>query len=323
MLIRPPSIRALANQSRGATALPRKKHPSDGLSTGETEGKELPEPKDVIGESYQTEITPLSKFDKNQFKLLVHAYNPVMAKGFAEEAKENGTYDPKRDINLLKDPERLREKGMVSASVVTAEHLPTFGRLLFILGFNPSDILATSPKDGSFKYKEKEFLENPPGPTLTPTELVAKTKPDEHNEVVLRSEKLDILGVAVKHMVRPDGVIDTPAHADQLRSLAEDRGLPVIDLHQPCILEDKVQVATDDNGVVRGVNVHHNGIGYSINEHWQQRYFHPIQCDWEDISQAEYKAIRPVIESALENQEAPDPLHLIDATMQRRFQSDS
>ena len=112
---------------------------------------------EVVKESYRSDITPLDEFDKNEFEFLVHAYNPVMAKGFVEEAKKNRTYDPKKDINLLKDPEKLREKGMVSASIITAEHLPTFARLLFVIGFDPNEILATSPKDGSYRYKEKEL----------------------------------------------------------------------------------------------------------------------------------------------------------------------
>ena len=63
--------------------------------------------KEQIRESYRTEITPLDKFDKNQFTLMVHAYNPFMAKGFVEQLKEKGTYDPKRDINLLNEPRKI------------------------------------------------------------------------------------------------------------------------------------------------------------------------------------------------------------------------
>lgn len=278
---------------------------------------------EVVKESYRSDITPLDRFDKDAFKLLVHAYNPVMARGFVEEAKENGTYDPKKDINLLKNPERLREKGLVSASIITAEHLPTFARLLFIIGFDPNEILATSPKDGSYRYKEKEFLANPPGPTLTVDELVEKTKPDEHNEIVLKSENLKILGVAVKHMVKNDGVIDTPAFADDLRALARDRGFPVLELHQPCLLEDKVEVGTDKNGVVRGAVVHHNGVGYTLSERWQQRYFHPIQCDWEDISETEYKELKRILKPAVEGQKGgSDFLDRLDAKMRERFQSE-
>jgi hypothetical protein len=277
---------------------------------------------DAVKDSYRSDITPLDEVRKDDFKLLVHAFNPVMAKGFVEEAKENGTYDPKRDINLLKDPEKLREKGLVSASIITAEHLPTFARLLFVIGFDPNEILATSPKDGSYRYKEKEFLANPPGPTLTVDELVAKTKPDEHNEVVLKSDSLKILGVAVKHMVLHDGAIDTPEYADELRALARDRGLPVLELHQPCLLEDKVEVGADKNGVVRGVVVHHNGIGYTLSKKWQQRYFHPIQCDWEDISETEYRELKPILKSAVEGQKGGlDFLESLDAKLQERFQA--
>ena len=119
---------------------------------------------------------------------------------------------------------------MVSASIITAEQLPTFGRLLFILGFDPKDILATAPEDGYFIYQKKKILANPPGPTMTPKEMVANTKSDEYNEVVLRSENLELQGIAVKHMIRHNGVLDTPAQADKLRTLAKERGLPVIEL---------------------------------------------------------------------------------------------
>ena len=120
--------------------------------------------REQILEAYRTEMTSLDDFHKDNFTLMVHAYNPFMARGFTEQLKENGTYDPKRDINLMKEPERLREKGMVSASIITAEQLPTFGRLLFILAFEPEDILATAPEDGYFIYKKKEMPQAPPGP---------------------------------------------------------------------------------------------------------------------------------------------------------------
>lgn len=289
--------------------------------TADEEGRPQPsDPKGQILKSYLTEITPLDRFDKSRFTLMIHAYNPVMARGFVEQLKEAGTYDPKRDINLLEEPERLVEKGLVSASVITENQLPTFGRLIFILGFDPRDILATSPEDGYFIYKEKENLQSPPGPTMTATELVANTKPGEYNEVVLRSENLEILGVAVKHMVRPDGVIDSPADADRLRALAKERGLPVLELHEPCILEDKVEVSTADNGRIESVLLQHNGIGYSLNHYWQQRYFHPNRMDWEDISQMEYRQIRPLLETAMESRQGgEDFLRTLDAALERRF----
>src|SRR5687767_13815526 len=102
---------------------------------------------DSIVEAYRTEITPVDEFTKNDFRFMVHALNPVMHRSFIEDAKKNGTYDPKRGANLLDSPERLREKSIVSASIITAEQLPTFGRLLFILTFDPRDILVTSPAD--------------------------------------------------------------------------------------------------------------------------------------------------------------------------------
>ena len=63
---------------------------------------------------------------------------------------------------------------------------------------------------------------------MTPSDLVAETKPDEYNEVLLRSTNLQVQGLAVKHMVRYDSVIDTPAQASQLRALAEAKGLPSV-----------------------------------------------------------------------------------------------
>jgi hypothetical protein len=52
-----------------------------------------------------------------------------------------------------------------------------------------------------------------------------------------KSENLRILGVAVKNMIRAAGKVDTPAGADELRALANERGIEVVEvveLHQPC-----------------------------------------------------------------------------------------
>lgn len=277
---------------------------------------------DEILEAYRSQITPLKNFDKSHFTILVHAYNPFMARGFVEQLKEKGTYDPKRDINLLKEPERLKEKGMVSASIISEKQLPTFGRLLFILGFAPEDILATAPEDGYFIYKKKEILAEPPGPTMTPSEMLANTKPEEYNEVVLRSENLKLQGVAVKHMIRHNGYIDSPAETDQLRALAKERGLPFIELSQKCILQDEPVKVHLVEGVVTSLSLRHNGVGYFLNRYMQQRYFHPSKMDWEDISKPEYKEVRRLFESALQDYDGGMSfLEAIDEKMKARFKS--
>lgn len=277
---------------------------------------------DSIAEAYRTEITPVDEFKKDDFRLMVHAFNPVMHRAFIEDTKKNGTYDPKRGANLLNEPERLREKSIVSASVIAAEQLPTFGRLLFILGFDPRDILVTSPGDAYVNGREKEILANPPGPTMTPKQLLANTKPEDYNEVALRGENLEIRGVAVKHMVRPDGTIDSPAKADRLRTIASERGLPVIELQEPCVLEEQpVRVGVNKDGIIQGVSLQHNGVGYLLNDSWQQRFFHNSESrDWEDISELEYREIRPLLKSALKSRKGGlEFLKSIDSKMQRRF----
>jgi hypothetical protein len=280
---------------------------------------------DSIAEAYRTEITPVEDFTKNDFRFVVHAFNPVMHRSFIEDAKKNGTYDPKRGVNPLDEPERLREKAIVSASIISAEQLPTFGRLLFILGFDPRDILVTSPADAYVNGKEKEILANPPGPTLTPKQLLAMTSAGDYNEVALRGEHLKIQAVAVKNMVLPDGRIDTPADADRLRAIAKDRGLPILELQEQTVLEERpVQLGIDKEGVVTGATLTHNGIGYSLSDFWAQRYFHQSASrDWEDISEPEYHEIRPLLESALEGRKGgSDFLQTIDAAVRRRFSSD-
>lgn len=279
------------------------------------------EPAEAVLESYRTEFTRPGQFDPKSFTLMIHAYNPFMARGFVEQLKEQGTYDPKRDINLLKEPERLREKGVVSASIITADLLPTFGRLIFILDFEPEAILATSPEDGYFIYKKAEILAAPPGPTITPGQMIAATKPDEYNEVLLRSENLKLSGVAVKHMVRHDGVVDTPAEAEELRALAEDRGLPVIELYQNCPLKDQpLEIGTGKDGKVNSLSLVHKGVGYFFNGHMQQRYFHPNKMDWEDISESEYQELRPLFLEALKDKDQGLAfLRSIDSAMQRKF----
>ncbi len=284
--------------------------------------KSQADPRDSIAQAYRTEITPVDQFTKDDFRFMVHAFNPVMYRSFIEDTKKNGTYDPKRGANLLDSPEKLREKSIVSASIIAAEQLPTFGRLLFILGFDPRDILVTSPADAYVNGKEKELLANPPGPTLTPKQLVAKTSPSDYNEVALRGEHLKIQAVAVKHMVLPDGTIDTPADADRLRAIAKHRGLPILELQEQSVLEEEpVQVGVDKNGVIKGVTLTHNGIGYSLSDFWAQRYFHDSASrDWEDISEPEYQGIRPLLESSLESREGGlDFLQTIDDEMRRRF----
>ena len=280
--------------------------------------------RDSVAEAYRTELTPIENFTKNDFTFMVHAFNPVMHRSFVEDAKNNGTYDPKRGVSLLENPDKLRERSIVSASVIAAEQLPTFGRLLFILGFDPRDILVTSPTDAYVNGKKKEILANPPGPTLTPKQLLAKTSPSDYNEVALRGENLKIQAVAVKHMVLPDGRIDTPADADRLRALAEERGLPVLELQEQSVLEEKpVEVGLNKEGAITGVSLQHNGIGYSLSEFWTQRYFHnSASRDWEDISKPEYQEIRPLLESALEDREGgADFLTSLDTVIQSRFSS--
>ena len=69
-------------------------------------------PERDLEQAFTNELSSPDSFDTSDFRLAVHAVNPVMAERFREWRHLSGTYDAKRDVDLLKNPlDRQRARG--------------------------------------------------------------------------------------------------------------------------------------------------------------------------------------------------------------------
>jgi hypothetical protein len=270
---------------------------------------------------FKSEFTDPHAFRADSFTYAVHAVNPVWTKDLRDHVIAKGQYDPQKDVNVLNDPQRIVDKGVLSTSVIDPDHLATFGRALFVVQFPFSSVLKTSSGDGTTTDSQGQLLAHPPGATLTPQQMLAEQKPGFHNELALAARDVSIQAVAAKIMVASDGSVDAPPEVGRLQAIAQELKVPYLEIREPAALPEKpVTVSRDEKGTITWATVQHNGKGFLFRNNWNWKFFHTDAMDLEPMTQREYQELRPQLETTLS--QTPDEwsfFQRVDKQMQAQF----
>ncbi|MCS6983127.1 MAG: hypothetical protein NZL83_03030 [Candidatus Absconditabacterales bacterium] len=165
-------------------------------------------------------------------------------------------FDPKKNINLMQDPNKICEKELISCSLIDENHMGTRSDCGFVLEANVDLIRNAGFSDlgtdfmglgKTIKQEEEKY-----GLNYSPQEILDKTPPDSYNEIVLYGKKKEqtakIQGIFIKVDERGYPIdwkkskIDTdgqtrdimtgkPPLSDQIYRLAYNMKLPVIFLY--------------------------------------------------------------------------------------------
>lgn len=225
----------------GAEALPKE--------TGICQAEETPP--NMLGTDmlWEATITDPNKHNDAQFRYIVHAVPPsesstrtsqniFMCEFASDDLKSH------KKIDLLKNPERINEKKIISTSLIDQEHRETWTNGGFILKVPSDNILKAAPQDigtAFFKgddlvtdlYKERDSFG-----LQTPDYIIQGTFPCKYNEIVLtgtgRSGKqLEISGIFIK--VDSRGNPSNLELAKELEGIAHKKNLPIIRITNPFI----------------------------------------------------------------------------------------
>lgn len=170
-------------------------------------------------------VTDPTQHDPKHFRYLIHldSGKPTYLGSEIETADKVWEY-------MLDDPAKIRSLSSISASLVDQDHpilyQGTGSSHGFIIEAPRPAIIAAHSRDMSSRSKSEDVL-NKDFPVPDPNQLMADTKPTDWNEVVVSPD-----GTVVKAIFWVDGQTDddTPFKREEVRKMAEEHGLPFLEL---------------------------------------------------------------------------------------------
>ncbi len=200
----------------------------------------VPYSKDLAGWERLTDPCQHSE----HFRYLVHAVSERSVASsmqmimICEEMQRDPTLKSEK-IDLLRTPEKIAEKRVISTSLIDAQHRETWQGGGYILAVPEGNILQTYSQDcGTLFFKGDEtrtalYRERDTKGIADPDSILQYTSSQTYNEVVVtgtgrNGEKVKITGVFIK--VFPDGDMVNHSLARELRRVAYSINVPIIEI---------------------------------------------------------------------------------------------
>lgn len=234
----------------------------------------------------------------------------------------NNGYDPRQEIDLLFEPERISEKKVISASIINQNHTAMWSDLFFILDVPWENFVSMYPEDAATNVTRPDvMISRARQPFVTPSLLIEQTKlsggNSSYNEVVLTGSKngseVRIVGMGIKLTDVGDRVRE-PLEAPRMRQLAAEFDLPLIELVDYSRIEDgpcEVSYAfPKGKKIVRAVYINRNSYRYCFEGSWDRtKITDTFKGDknfyggYNPVSREEYLLLRPWIADQLSTEE--------------------
>ena len=194
---------------------------------------------------YWGQTTDPSQHNPDNFRYLVHAFNPFSLFNAIYISKKTGASNDevrRQSIDLRIRPEEIDERVSVSMSLIENGHTATYGSSGIIVQAPESSIVFTSPTYAGVINSNKGRLvaRGQSRGLLSPDQLLEHGSPHTYNEVVaLGRSGLRAVGLFYKVDSRKKPV-DSDQAANML-GLGRRTGLPVVEIHEENIYtENKV-----------------------------------------------------------------------------------
>lgn len=194
---------------------------------------------------YWGQTTDPSQHNPDNFRYLVHAFNPFSLFNAIYISKKTGASNDevrRQSIDLRIRPEEIDERVSVSMSLIENGHTATYGSGGIIVQAPESSIVFTSPTDAGVINSNKGRLvaRGQSRGLLSPDQLLERSSPHTYNEVVaLGRSGLRAVGFFYKVDSRKKPV-DSDLAANML-GLGRRTGLPVVEIPKENIYtENKV-----------------------------------------------------------------------------------
>lgn len=273
----------------------------------------------IKSEDFYRELTDPQTHDPNHFCYIVHALSPNAKQGLMLAVIRHNGYDFKQEIDLLREPERITEKLLISSSIVNQDHTATFDNTFFILNVPWINFVSMSPRDaGTNVATPLVVLESARPPYTTPSGLITETRyiggDSSINEVVVTGNKegnlVEIIGVGIKLTDTGDTKPREPKEAERMREIAGYMNVPLIEIIEQSRIEDseaEVNYSYVNPGkIVRSIMINRGGYRYIFEGDWDTTQLKDVlKGDKNEgrghnpVSQEEYQAIRPAVRQGL------------------------
>lgn len=194
---------------------------------------------------YWGQTTDPSQHNPDNFRYLVHAFNPFSLVNAIYISKKTGASNDevrRQSIDLQIRPEDIDERVSVSMSLIENGRTATYGSGGIIVQAPESSVVLTSPTDAGVlnSYRDRLITQGQSRGLLSPDQLLERGSPHTYNEVVaLGRSGLRAVGLFYKVDSRRKPV-DSDQAANML-SLGRRTGLPVVEIPKENIYtENKV-----------------------------------------------------------------------------------
>ncbi len=251
--------------------------------------KELKAPGSCSQRAFYSELTDPNLHQPNNFCYIIHALNPDAGSDLLSYAGMQNGYDASQHINLLREPHRISEKQLISASIISQDLIDTWGRVFFMLSVPWNNFLSLTPFDNDTNVgRADDYIAHAKPLMVTPRVLIKNTiennadRFDEgvytgngFNEALLtgaRHEKrVSIIGVGIIHTDYGDRV-DTPKEAQRIREIAQELDVPSIEFIRSSWIKDSAPEIYDNMGIgpktVIGIYINRGGFRYMFTGNW-------------------------------------------------------
>lgn len=194
---------------------------------------------------YWGQTTDPSQHNPDNFRYLVHAFNPFSLFNAIYISKKTGASNDevrRQSIDLRIRPEEIDERVSVSMSLIENGHTATYGSSGIIVQAPESSVVLTSPTDAGVlnSYRDRLITQGQSRGLLSPDQLLECSSPHTYNEVIaLGRSGLRAVGFFYKVDSRKKPV-DSDLAANML-GLGRRTGLPVVEIPKENIYtENKV-----------------------------------------------------------------------------------
>jgi hypothetical protein len=218
------------------------------------------------------------KHDPKAFRYLVHGLQDVYSRILQLQAlfTLKGKFDSTQHVDLSETPGLVRQRKVISASVIDQNHLSTFGGAGLILSCPVENVIDLSHQDLGTNFANPDTILARPRASLPALDqILEKTGKGATawNEVRLTGTtdfgEVGVVGYWIK--VDERGKPQSPEIAKRMRELANSKSFPLITfvvaseaiLDQPAEIHETVEAG----GKLRpwAVSVNKNGLRYFIN----------------------------------------------------------
>ena len=236
----------------------------------------------ILPGQFYADLTDPRSHDPNNFCYIVHAINLFSALFGNDMSGEE--FDPRQDIDLLRTPHLISVKKKISASIISDEHMKTFGNIFFILDVPWNNILDMCYEDRLIATGTLEkHLAHQQLPYMSPRELVRATRDratrSTWNEILITGKSgknvVRSIGAGIVYDRTADGTVYAPAGADEIKQISSSLGLPLVEFYK-----DLPQLKEEPADFLRNVGGKNEVADISVNYDNRRYYF---RGSWDEI----------------------------------------